>query len=37
MFKISYDAFPTILKIEQACLKHPAFIKAAPENQPDAE
>ena len=37
MFKISYDAFPTVLKIEQACLKHPAFIKAAPENQPDAE
>lgn len=36
-FKVGYDAFPTILKIEQACLKHPAFIKAAPENQPDAE
>ena len=36
-FKVNYDAFPTVLRIEQACLKHPAFIKAAPENQPDAE
>ena len=36
-FKVSYDKFPTVLRIEQACLKHPAFIKAAPENQPDAE
>jgi len=36
-FKVNYDKFPTLLRIEQACLKHPAFIKAAPENQPDAE
>lgn len=36
-FKVNYDRFPTVLRIEQACLKHPAFIKAAPENQPDAE
>jgi maleylacetoacetate isomerase len=36
-FKVPYDKFPTLLRIEEACLKHPAFIKAAPENQPDAE
>jgi maleylpyruvate isomerase len=36
MLKVSIDKFPTILKIEEATRKHPAFIKALPENQPDA-
>jgi maleylacetoacetate isomerase len=36
-FKVPLDAFPKIVAAEQACLKLPAFDKARPENQPDAE
>lgn len=36
MLKVSVDRFPTVLRIEEAARKHPAFIKALPENQPDA-
>lgn len=35
--KVPLDAFPKIVAIETACLKLPAFDKARPENQPDAE
>jgi maleylpyruvate isomerase len=35
--KVSLDAFPKIVAAETACLKLPAFDKARPENQPDAE
>lgn len=35
--KVPLDAFPNIVAVEQACLKLPAFDKARPENQPDAE
>jgi maleylacetoacetate isomerase len=35
--KVPLDAFPKILAIESACLKLPAFDRARPENQPDAE
>ena len=35
--KAPLDAFPKIVAVEQACLKLPAFDKARPENQPDAE
>jgi len=28
--------FPTLLAIEEWCLKQPAFIAADPDNQPDA-
>lgn len=35
--KVPLDAFPKIVAVEQACLKLPAFDKARPENQPDAE
>jgi maleylpyruvate isomerase len=35
--KVPLDAFPKIVGVEQACLKLPAFDKARPENQPDAE
>jgi maleylpyruvate isomerase len=35
--KVPLDAFPKIVATEQACLKIPAFDKARPENQPDAE
>ncbi|AXK79320.1 maleylacetoacetate isomerase [Pseudolabrys taiwanensis] len=35
--KVPLDAFPKILAVEAACLKLPAFDKARPENQPDAE
>lgn len=31
------DGFPTLLRIDSACRDLPAFIAAAPENQPDAE
>jgi maleylacetoacetate isomerase len=36
-FKVPLDAFPRITAIDTACLKLPAFDKARPENQPDAE
>jgi maleylpyruvate isomerase len=35
--KVPLDNFPKILSIEAACLKLPAFDRARPENQPDAE
>ncbi|MFA6267422.1 MAG: glutathione S-transferase C-terminal domain-containing protein, partial [Pseudolabrys sp.] len=35
--KVPLDAFPKIVSVETACLKLPAFDKARPENQPDAE
>jgi maleylacetoacetate isomerase len=35
--KVPLDAFPKIVGVEQACLALPAFDKARPENQPDAE
>ncbi len=35
--KVPLEAFPKILAVEQACLQLPAFDKARPENQPDAE
>lgn len=35
--KVPLDAFPKIVSVEQACLKLPAFDKARPDNQPDAE
>jgi maleylacetoacetate isomerase len=36
-FKVPLDAFPNIVATEAACLELPAFDKARPENQPDAE
>jgi len=35
--KVPLEAFPKIVAAEQACLKLPAFDRARPENQPDAE
>jgi maleylpyruvate isomerase len=35
--KVPLEKFPKILAVEEACLKLPAFDKARPENQPDAE
>ncbi len=35
--KVPLEKFPKILGIESACLKLPAFERARPENQPDAE
>lgn len=35
--KVPLDAFPKIVAVETACLRLPAFDKARPENQPDAE
>jgi len=34
---IKLDSFPTLCRIEKNCLAHPAFIAAAPNNQPDVE
>lgn len=31
------DRIPTVARIDAACREHPAFVQAAPENQPDAE
>ena len=36
-FNVPLDKFPKITAIDAACLKLPAFDKARPENQPDAE
>jgi maleylpyruvate isomerase len=35
--KVPLDAFPKIIAVDAACLALPAFDKARPENQPDAE
>ena len=35
--KVPLDKFPKILSVDAACLKPPAFDRARPENQPDAE
>ncbi len=36
-FKVPLEPYPKIVAVEEACLKLPAFDKARPENQPDAE
>jgi len=36
-FKVDLTPFPTIRRIDDACMKLTAFQKAAPANQPDAE
>jgi maleylpyruvate isomerase len=36
-FKVPLNAFPKIVAVDAACLKLPAFDKARPEHQPDAE
>ena len=36
-FGVDMAAFPTIVRIEQACLELPAFADARPEKQPDAQ
>jgi len=36
-YKVPLDKFPKIVAVDAACLKLPAFDKARPENQPDAE
>jgi maleylacetoacetate isomerase len=35
--KVPLDKFPKILAVDAACMKLPAFDRARPENQPDAE
>ena len=35
--KAPLDKFPKLVATDAECLKHPAFDKARPENQPDAE
>jgi maleylpyruvate isomerase len=35
--KVPLDKFPNIVAVDAACLKLPAFDRARPENQPDAE
>jgi maleylpyruvate isomerase len=35
--KVPLDRFPTIVAVDAACMKLPAFDRARPENQPDAE
>ena len=35
-FDVDMDKFPKLRAIDALCRKHPAFIKAAPENQADA-
>ena len=36
-FGMSLEEFPTLVRIEQRCYELPAFQKARPENQADAE
>ena len=35
--KVPLDKFPKIIAVDAACMKLPAFDRARPENQPDAE
>jgi hypothetical protein len=35
--KCPVDSFPTVMRIYETCMKLPAFEKAAPGAQPDAE
>jgi maleylpyruvate isomerase len=34
---VSMEEYPTIRRVHEHCMQHPAFIKAAPGAQPDAE
>ncbi len=36
-FKVPLERFPKIVAVDAACAKLPAFVKARPDNQPDAE
>jgi maleylpyruvate isomerase len=36
-FDVDMNLYPTICRLYDACAAEPAFIRAAPENQPDAE
>ena len=36
-FGVDMTPYPTISRINAACMALPAFLKAAPANQPDAE
>lgn len=36
-FKVPLDRFPKVVAVDAACLALPAFDRARPENQPDAE
>lgn len=36
-FGVDMAAYPVISRIHAACMELPAFVKAAPQNQPDAE
>ncbi|MFP5391623.1 MAG: maleylacetoacetate isomerase [Gammaproteobacteria bacterium] len=36
-FNLDMNAFPTVLRIDEACAQLPAFADAAPSRQPDAE
>jgi maleylacetoacetate isomerase len=36
-FKVDMTRFPTIQRIHETCMKHPAFDAAQPSKQPDAE
>lgn len=36
-FGVDMSTYPTLVRINEACLKLDAFTRAAPENQPDAE
>lgn len=36
-FDVDLSPYPTLCRIDETCRAHPAFVAAAPENQPDAE
>ncbi|HEY3303641.1 MAG TPA: maleylacetoacetate isomerase [Candidatus Binatia bacterium] len=36
-FGCDFSGYPTLVRIDAHCVTLPAFVKAAPENQPDAE
>lgn len=33
---VDFSGFPTVMSVFEHCIAHPAFVKAARENQPDA-
>ena len=36
-FGVEMHRYPTLVRINDACMQHPAFKEQAPGNQPDAE
>ena len=36
-FEMDLSAYPTVVRVDAACMEHPAFVAAHPSQQPDAQ